>query len=219
MLDRMISLLKKVFPVSWHYALSNIKRSLLGYTTYAQYGEDKIVMELFREQPTGRYVDVGAHHPYRYSNTYLLYKKGWRGINIDANPHSIALFEKARPDDENVCSGVGSPAVLTYYEFSDPAVNTFDARKAEEWKQKSFLKFTGTTDVRVRPLSELVSGPIDLLTIDVEGMDLEVLKSYDWAQHPKVIIVEGEDSKQFLLDKGYVFYARTGASCVYTYGH
>ena len=206
---------KQFLPASWHYALSNVKSKIFGYTKYSQFGEDTVLLEIFKDTNNGRYVDVGAHHPYRYSNTYLLYKKGWQGINIDPNPHTIALFNTARPDDQNICAGVGSAGVLTYYRFSDPAVNTFKKEEAEKWKGKSFLKFLDTTEVKIVPLSDLVKEPIDLLTIDAEGMDLEVLKSYDWRHYPRVIVIEGDESKQFLVDKGYTLYAERGASRIF----
>jgi len=208
-------MLKRLFPVSWHYPLSEIKHVLFGYSAYAQFGEDTVLLELFKDKDKGRYVDVGAHHPYRYSNTYLLYKKGWHGVNIDPNPYTITLFKRARPTDSNICSGVGCAGVLTYYRFSDPAVNTFKENEANKWKKKSFLKFLGTTDVEVKPLSELVHGPINLLTIDVEGMDLEVLQSYDWTHFPSVIIIEGTDSKPFLVQKGYRLHTVCGASNIF----
>lgn len=208
-------MLKKILPTSWHYRLSNVKGALFGYRNYSQFGEDSVLLDLFKDTPTGHYVDVGAHHPYRYSNTYLLYKKGWHGVNIDPNPHTIALFDKARPQDTNICAGVGTDGTLTYYRFSDPAVNTFRKEEAEKWKGKSFLKFLGTSEVAVRQLSDLVHGPVDLLTIDAEGMDLEVLRSYDWKELPKVIVVEGNDSKEFLVEKGYRPYAERGASRIF----
>ena len=133
---------------------SNIKRKVFGYTQFAQFGEDAVLAELFRDTSHGIYIDVGAHHPYRYSNTYLLHKKGWHGTNIDPYPYTIRLFNMARPQDKNICSGVGNAGTLMYYQFSDPAVNTFKKEEAEKWKGKSFLKFLGTTDVEVRPLSE-----------------------------------------------------------------
>jgi FkbM family methyltransferase len=203
-------------PVSLHYKLANIKHSITGYTSYSQFGEDAVLEEIFKDKKDGKYVDVGAHHPFRYSNTYLLFKKGWSGINIDPNPDTILKFSKARPQDQNICVGVGKGGVLTYHRFSDPAVNTFTDSEAEKWKQKDFLTYLGSTKVEVRPLSELVSGPIDLLTIDAEGMDLEVLESYDWMHLPSVVLVEGEDSRDFLEKKGYDLHAARGASRIYT---
>ncbi len=212
-----MSVLKKLIPTAWHYPLSNLKRKFTGYKKFSQFGEDLVLLKLFKEKNNGIYVDVGAHHPYRYSNTYLLHKKGWRGVNIDPNPHTIELFEKARPNDQNICCGVGMPATLTYFQFSDPAVNTFVAAQAQKWKEKAFLTFLGTRDVSVRPLSELIRGPIDLLTIDVEGMDLEVLQSYGWKQYPTVIIVEGDESTEFLTQKGYKLYAQRGVSNIFSH--
>ncbi len=203
-------------PVRYHYRISTIKRALFGYRTYSQFGEDKVLAELFENTPRGRYVDVGAHHPERYSNTYLLYKKGWSGVNIDPNPHSVALFKKARPDDSNICCGVGKEGSLTYYQFSDPAVNTFVVEEAQKWKQKNFLTFLGTRAVEVKPLSALVEGPIDLLTIDAEGMDLEVLQSHGWKEFPTVIVVEGDTATDFLLQKGYTLRAQKGPSRIFS---
>jgi hypothetical protein len=66
--------------------------------SYSQEGEDMILQRIFENQPCGFYVDVGAHHPKRFSNTYFFYKKGWRGINIEAMVGSRQLFNKMRPE-------------------------------------------------------------------------------------------------------------------------
>ena len=76
--------------------------------SYSLQGEDMVLKELFADKNQGFYVDVGAHHPFRFSNTYLFYKKGWRGINIDAMPRSMELFDKFRPRDINIECGVAS---------------------------------------------------------------------------------------------------------------
>lgn len=75
---------------------------------YSQNGEDIIVPKSFPRGYTGFYVDVGAHHPYRISNTYKLFRSGWHGINIDTNPDTIKLFKKARPRDINLSVGVST---------------------------------------------------------------------------------------------------------------
>ena len=62
------------------------------------------------QRPSGFYVDVGAHHPIRFSNTFRLYRKGWRGLNIDANPGSMKRFHHTRPRDINIEAAVSIPA-------------------------------------------------------------------------------------------------------------
>ena len=70
--------------------------------SYSQEGEDMLLDRFLEDRSVGFYVDVGAHHPKRFSNTYRLYCRGWRGLNIDANPGSMTLFQKLRPRDINV---------------------------------------------------------------------------------------------------------------------
>ncbi len=75
------------------------------------------------KKTTGFYVDVGAHHPLRFSNTYKFYKRGWHGINIDAMPGSMDLFNRLRHRDINLERAVSdSKQILTYYAFNEPAL-------------------------------------------------------------------------------------------------
>src|SRR5687768_10814903 len=102
------------------------------HTSYAQEGEDLILLRLFDGDLPGVYVDVGAHHPFRFSNTCLLFERGWRGINIDARPGSMAAFRRARPRDINLEIGISErPAELEFFLFEEPALNTFDRALAE----------------------------------------------------------------------------------------
>ena len=74
----------------------------------SQFGEDKFISSLFEKNFKGKYLDIGCYHPTRHNNTYLMYKKGWRGINIDLNPLSIQLFVFFRPEDINIQSGISN---------------------------------------------------------------------------------------------------------------
>jgi len=99
-------LLKIILPKTLKNKFIEINNNYFdGYAlkSYSQEGEDMILRRLFEKQLTGFYVDVGAHHPKRFSNTYFFYKQGWHGINIDAMPGSMKLFEKIRPRDILLC--------------------------------------------------------------------------------------------------------------------
>ena len=121
------TLLKRI-PPKYLFSLMNLRNMFKGFKQihYSQNGEDIMIHALCGRKRDGVYVDVGAHHPKRYSNTYQLYKRGWRGINIDPNPETIGFFNHARPEDTNMQVGIAAEkGELEYFMFSDPAVNTF----------------------------------------------------------------------------------------------
>lgn len=103
------SLLRHILPhriYTWLVNIKNLYITRFGVTSYALQGEDLILREMLHSAQKGFYVDVGAHHPFRFSNTYYFYKRGWSGINIDAMPNSMALFKRFRPRDINIECGV-----------------------------------------------------------------------------------------------------------------
>ena len=79
--------------------------------SYSYGGIDSIVNYIFKSQPSGIYIDVGCGHPIKNNNTYLLYKKGWRGVNIDVDSKNIKIFNYARPRDYNVNIAVSDKIV------------------------------------------------------------------------------------------------------------
>jgi len=162
--------------------------------SYSQLGEDLVLKKIFATKQHGFFVDVGAFHPKYYSNTYLLYRKGWRGINIDAMPGSMKIFNKIRTFDKNLEIPIGSKnELLTYYIFEEPAFNGFFSFKPKNIPSR-LIK---TKKIATYPLKNILdkfvpqNKSIDLLSIDVEGMDYEVLLSNNWKKYlPSVIVVE-----------------------------
>lgn len=164
---------------------------------YSQNGEDLILDRLLDGKSHGFYVDVGAHHPIRFSNTYLFYRRGWCGVNIDAMPGSMKLFRLFRRRDINIECGVAMfNGQLLYHLFDEPALNTFSPYEANH-KNKPPYHLIGTTTVPVYRLDDLLERylpngqKIDFLTVDVEGLDEQVLRSNNWNLYrPQFILVE-----------------------------
>lgn len=97
---------------------------------YSQWGEDVVLDRFLNKVPHGCYIDVGCYHPRKHSNTYRLHRLGWRGINIDVDPIKKAVFDAARPDDENICCAVGNtPGEATIYTFGHYSLLTPWTRK------------------------------------------------------------------------------------------
>ena len=126
--------------------------------SYSQEGEDMILRRIFEGKRRGFYVDVGAHHPRRFSNTYYFYKEGWRGINIEPNPEALKAFNLDRPKDINLQLGVSDVAsILEYYYFDEPALNTFDSSVVEERLANTSYKVVKKEGVCVERLDSLLN--------------------------------------------------------------
>ena len=163
---------------------------------YSQFGEDIILKELLKSSISdGFFVDVGCYHPKKYSNTYMLYRKGWRGLNIDLEEDKISLFNMIRPSDYNIlCPISDKKEKVTLFRYGKFGLgSTIDKDYAEKTSEVLF----DHQAVETKTLNEIISESpysnkqIDVLSIDVEGMDFRVLNSLDLKTYrPKIIIIE-----------------------------
>ncbi len=213
----MVALVKRVCSVLDPYAT----------LSYAQEGEDVVLCRLLEGQTVGFYIDVGAHHPMRFSNTYLFYQRGWAGINIDPNPNGIRAFRDRRPRDINLNVGISEdPGTLPYYRFSEAALNTFDEALVRQREHLEGYRLVDVVKVPVVRLDRVLGQhlpkgqEIDFLSVDTEGHDLKVLRSNDWSQfRPRYVLVEAlqlsfsslaeNPVHRFLSSHDYEFVAKT----------
>ena len=168
--------------------------------SYAQEGEDRVLAVLMEPEvpKQGFYVDIGAHHPTRFSNTMYFYDRGWRGLNVDARPGFAKEFNQMRGRDIAVECGVSSSeGELKFYEFNEPALNTFDPEIAQRRDGKRHYRVEREVTVPVRTLVSLMDQfvgldqTIDFLSVDVEGLDVDVLRSNDWQRYrPRFVLTE-----------------------------
>ena len=210
-----------------------IRKLLLGYDVPTYYfshvGEDAILESLFHiklaRKEKGFFIDVGAYHPYKYSNTYFLYLNGWTGINIDPCPGGMDLFQKIRPRDTNLEIGIGlEKGSLIYYLVDEQSpMNSFS--KGSLMRNGMYRHVKREIPTSVTTLEDALDthsskfDHLDLLNIDVEGMDHQVLCSNNWNNYkPDVIVVElncedldelkENESAKFLSDLGYKIIAK-----------
>jgi len=195
-------------------------------TSYSQEGEDIILRRIFEGQKTGFYVDVGAHHPIRFSNTYYFYQQGWKGINIDPSPNVMEIFRKKRDRDINLEMGVSDRCgQKELFVFNEPALNSFNREYVDDILATSDFRLLGSTLVPVDTLENILAShlggeSIDFLNVDAEEHDLEVLRANDWERfRPRYILVECLDTQldqvegcrvhRFLTKNGYRPLAKT----------
>lgn len=174
-----------------HNARAQLKPS------FSQCGEDLIAWFLLSLLGINRpsYLDIGAHHPWHLNNTALFHLLGGRGVNIEPDPALFAAFPRERPRDINLNVGIGRTAGrMTFFRMADPSLNTFSAQEAERMQQDEGIRIAERVSLPVRTINEVIREHAvapDFVSIDVEGHDIDILDSYDFARHrPAVICVE-----------------------------
>ena len=186
--------------------------------SFSQFGEDRLVKELLvgKGVTKGIYVDVGAFHPVLFSNTLLLWKAGFRGVNIDMNPEKVKRFRDLRPDDWNVCAAVSDASHPYERSEINQATECITLGGAGERAQR-----TVTLD-SILEASPFREQPIDYLNIDCEGQDFAVLVSLNIdAYRPKVITIEAPSEstdvkvRDHLVRAGYELLAIAGLTRVF----
>lgn len=193
-----------------------------GHLTYSQHGEDLLVVNIFKligiDKPS--YLDLGAHHPINISNTALLYSRGSRGVNIEANHNLFFAFEINRREDKNICIGVHMTQGLHKMSMYDAlsGLNTFH-------HEPSFAP-SFSAPIECKTINQIVTEYCngiwpDFLTMDLENLDYEILSRANFNSYkPKVICVEVRktESEKFynlLIPLGYFSLARCGENLIF----
>jgi FkbM family methyltransferase len=204
--------------------------------SYSQSGEDVIIKFIFNSLGIKKisYIDIGAHDPFYLNNTAIFYKTGNRGINIEPDPILFKNFEKFRKRDINLNIGISDETgKLDFYIMDSPTLNSFSKDEAERYEREYKFKIKRTIKVNVDKVSNIINRYSknefpDLLSLDVEGLDQQILHSIDFNKSkPKVICVEtisysethnGVKNTQlieFLKSRGYIVYADTYINTIF----
>ena len=177
--------------------------------------EDIAVLDYFKDKKNGFYVDVGCYHPIHRSNTHLLHKQNWCGINIDTSEFSIDLFDFIRPKDLNYNFAISNKKemIKLFYQKKLSQLSTIEIDQAK----KVFQGNIKVKEIQAFTLDEILSRSkykntkIDFLDIDVEGADLKVLEGLSFEIYkPELVCVEIHEKEikqskiyNFLVNKDY----------------
>ncbi len=209
------------------------------HTSYAQSGEDRIISFLFDwiqiKSPT--YLDVGAHHSSWLSNTYLFYKNGSSGVCIEPDPYLFSEIKSKRNRDICLNVGIGSGAqeMADFYVMTSRSLNTFsreDALRCQETQNFGKQKIEKIIKVPLRTINEVMrehcSSGVNLVSIDVEGLDSEIVQSFDFSKYqPEVFCIEtlrydengilqkNHELINFMKEKEYSVYGETYINTIF----
>lgn len=197
---------------------------------YSQGGEDVIIANIYKNwlqmARSGFFIDLGAYHPVEKSNTYLLYRQGWRGINIDPAPGCMQVFDEVRPEDINLEIAVSDQRERLLYHMVEGKPESNSCSEDFLIKTGTFDRVSDRIEIQAKALDKVLSKyvprdkAVDLLNIDVEGMDYKLLSSYDWKSYrPKIVVIElhyedyvqlmHQDAVRYLLKRGFELAGKT----------
>ncbi len=176
--------------------------------SYSISNVDLIIDRMFSKINNGSFIDLGCNHPIKFNNTYLLYKRGWRGINIDLDKRSIEEFDQIRNEDYNVQSLISSTKGKEkeiYFYHTRSAINTVSDklvkyRKTDMDKIQIIKQNTDTLE-NIIDKSPYKDKKINLLSIDIENHEYEALKNFNFDKYPfEVIVIEIHNLNQKSLE-------------------
>ena len=223
---------KFTYKIYLYYNLYIRHKCYLDRKQYSQWGEDLFIDNFFNNKNNGIYLDIGCFHPYMYSNTCLLHKRGWSGVNVDINQTSIDLFNIIRPNDTNICAAVSKEKKDLKVYFDDPfsPVNTVDKKFYENleisFKNKKIFTIQSKTIQEIFDINK-IKDEIDFINIDAEGLDFEILQQIDFSKYKVNLLsiethnVDGsktenfESIKNLLAKNGYLIFKRVGPTTLF----
>lgn len=178
------------------------------------------------------YLDIGANDPYALSNTALLYKRGGSGILIEPNPKLARRLQRGRGNRDRVlhCGiSFSEENESDLYVLDAHVLSTFSREEAKRYEELGH-KILNKIKVPMRNVNDVLemAGAVDLMNLDVEGLDEKILRSVDWHRHrPICICVETityETSKEpkkhqgiidFLTMQDYMIFADTFINTIF----
>lgn len=185
---------------------------------YSQCGEDKLLYErFFKDVRNGVYFEAGALNGVRYSNTLFFEQTmGWQGILVEPHPVQYKILLQTR-GQKNLClnhliSDETSPVEFIYSDVDHAAVSAVTATVPQSHYQ-DYYQHVETKTIKLEPygLDEILEGVIgiNLFVLDVEGHEMNALRSFSWEVPIQVAMIENLDTsnhsiRDLMTSKGFI---------------
>jgi FkbM family methyltransferase len=209
-----------------------------GRNSFSQAGEDMVIDFLLQiiRKPVPTYLELGVYDPRIGSNTYKFYARGAKGVLVEADGRLIKNIKDQRPDDKVLHLGVGldESTEAIFYVFDEPSISTFDKGEALNRQAQGLYKIIREDSVPMKSINRIIKEDClsvpDILSIDIEGLDYDVLSSWDAETFPIPIIisetctysqnhikVKDDRILPLMLGKGYFLYADTYINSIFVH--
>lgn len=205
---------------------NNLLESNFCKSSFSQFGEDLVVNKILSKIPNGNFLDLGSFHPIHFSNTFLLYLRGWRGINIDANIELIEISKKIRPLDKSIFAYLSNKNEEVFYikNYKHPSMNRLSKDISDLEKNEEYITVNTDTLENLIKGYEILLKNLYYLNIDLEFSDEKILKNFNFnIYHPLLITIENQNFNfynensicKFLKNYNYSLYSYVRPTAFY----
>lgn len=176
--------------------------------TYSQNNEQDYILEYFKENNSGKYLEIGSFHPTKFSNTRALYEKGWEGILVEPSPNCMKRLEEAYINEPRItlvqAAITDYDGVITFHNTEGDAIGTTDISHKDKWERGSGVKYTEITvkSISMETLLKQHGSEIDFINIDVEGTNWQLFNLIpDWFFNTIKMICIEHDGKNVEMEQ------------------
>lgn len=189
---------------------------------YSQNNEEEHILKHFAGKTDGRFLEIGAYDGKTFSNCFALNELGWTGVSIEPSPAAFIGLMK-HYDGNNRVKLVN--AAISYkeaglVEFADSrgdAISSTSAAHKERWSKYASFQQIYVNTITIGEVLHTFGEQYDFISLDVEGTNLEILKTIPIKViNPSLICIEHEDKIDQIMDhcKGYSEVARNGENII-----
>jgi FkbM family methyltransferase len=175
---------------------------------FSQSDEENFILFQYKDKPNGKFIDIGAYHVERFSNTRALYLAGWSGILIEPSPKNYQAIADHYKDEEritvlNVAIGKET-GEIDFYESDGDAVSTSEIDHMKKWGAAGVkYKKIKVLQLAVEAFMTIYCKDVDFLSIDTEATNMEVFRcipNFVWEQI-SMLCIEHDQHQHEIEDK------------------
>lgn len=165
--------------------------------SYSQNNEQHYITEFFKDNKDGRFIDIGAYDFRTFSNTLALIEKGWSGVGIEPSPFAFIAAMKTceqYPQIKLVNAAISTtPGLVEFAESKGDAIGTTSKSHESVWATQVKYQHIYVNTITIREILRVFGEQFDFISLDVEGTNLEILKTLPLQiMNPSLICIEHE---------------------------
>ena len=179
--------------------------------SYSQNNEEAVLLEFFGDKTDGTFLEIGAFHPTRFSNTRALIERGWSGVMVELSPYGLVDLVEAYKDNSRVRIVAGAVTLhpepptpvwlVPKDEVADGAITTTEQWHKEKWEGhlaeqgRKHIAFTSAT-ISLAELCHLLPAQVDLVSIDTEGTSAALALAFPYDRFGvKAAVIEHDGNR------------------------